>query len=69
MKDESEVYSNPFMPSLVTSSSFARARESVQRYDISRGNTNSTFSEFRGGVRSWFPEAPSMFSRSTGLPE
>ena len=51
-----------FTPPLLTLSRLLRAQKSAQRYlDIFRSNTTSTVNEFHGGVRSWLPEAPSLF--------
>ena len=51
-----------FMLSLPTLSPFLRARRNVQMYLVSGDITASTFSKSHGGVRSWLPEAPSIFS-------
>jgi len=58
-----------FTPSLLTLSPFVRARKSVHTYLISRANTTSTFSESYSRVRSWLPEAPSVFLRNRGFLE
>ena len=38
-----------------------RAQKRVQMYLVSGDITTSTFSESHGHVRSWLPEAPSVF--------
>jgi len=53
---------------LLTFSPFLRAHKNVQMYLVSGDIATSTFSESHGRVRSWPPEAPSVFLRSTGLP-
>ena len=46
---------------------FVRDHKKIQMYLVSRDSTTSTFSEFHGCMRSWLPEAPSIFLRGTGL--
>ena len=58
-----------FIPSLLTLSPFVRARKSGQMHLVSRECTTSTSNESHVGVRSWVPEAPSLFFRSIDLLE
>jgi len=58
-----------YIPSLLALGPSVRPRKSVQKYLVSHGSTTSTFSKRHGGVRSWLPETPSTFLRSTGLLE